>query len=73
MRVSHGIHSQVVGVDKMRVNSNSISYCVAYKCNTCKKKDTCNRENLETYTEPLTYKPFEKLGELLNNDKSRDD
>ena len=73
MRGTHGIHLQVVGVDNMKVSANSISYCVAFKCNTCKKKETCNRESLETYTEPLTYKPFEKLGELLNNDKSRDD
>jgi len=41
--------------------------CISHKCKTCPQKSTCDLiDKLEQEYEPLLYKPFEKLEEILN-------
>lgn len=41
--------------------------CISYKCKTCPQKSACDLiEELENDYEPLLYKPFENLMEIIS-------
>lgn len=51
----------------MKFTQSMIKKCMVYKCKTCPDRLTCDKkEKLEGYEEPLTYKPFENLMEILH-------
>lgn len=62
-------HSQGAG-DKMKFTKKNVlpsKKCISHKCKTCSQAQACDlMEKLEKEYEPLLYKPFENLKELLN-------